>query len=132
MQTAVDDYGKLDIVVGCAGAIIDGTLAADDDTYQRFLDLFLSQKFWLARAALPAMAERGWGRLITTTSHGATGALGQPIFAAAMGGVISMTKAIATEYAGVGRHRQLPRPRAVPPASTPSPGRCSSSCGPTA
>ena len=83
---------------GCAGAIIDGTLAADDDTYLQFMSLFLHQKFWLARAALPGMAERGWGRLITTTSHGATGLLGQPIFAAAMGGVISMTRAIAFEY----------------------------------
>ena len=99
VQTAIDTYGKLDIVVGCAGAIIDGTLAADDDTYQRFMALFLHQKFWLTRAALPGMQERGWGRIITTTSHGATGLLGQPIFAAAMGGVISMTRAIAFENA---------------------------------
>ncbi len=102
VQTAVDEFGQLDIVVGCAGAIIDGTLAADDDTYLRFMSLFLHQKFWLARAALPAMIERGWGRLITTTSHGATGLLGQPIFAAAMGGVISMTRAIAFEHADAG------------------------------
>ena len=102
MQTAVDEYGRLDIVVGCAGAIIDGTLAADDETYQRFMALFLHQKFWLARAALPGMLERGWGRLITTTSHGATGLLGQPIFAAAMGGVISMTRAIAFEHESAG------------------------------
>jgi NAD(P)-dependent dehydrogenase (short-subunit alcohol dehydrogenase family) len=102
VETAVDEYGKLDIVVGCAGAIIDGTLAADDDTYQRFMALFLHQKFWLARAALPGMLERGWGRLITTTSHGATGLLGQPIFAAAMGGVISMTRAIAFEHESAG------------------------------
>jgi NAD(P)-dependent dehydrogenase (short-subunit alcohol dehydrogenase family) len=40
--------------------------------------------------------------LITTTSHGATGLLGQPIFAAAMGGVISMTRAIAFEYEAAG------------------------------
>ena len=102
VQTAVDTYGQLDIVVGCAGAIIDGTLAADDETYQRFMALFLHQKFWLARAALPGMLERGWGRLITTTSHGATGLLGQPIFAAAMGGVISMTRAIAFEHESAG------------------------------
>jgi NAD(P)-dependent dehydrogenase (short-subunit alcohol dehydrogenase family) len=98
VDTAVERHGQLDIVVACAGAIIDGSLGADDAAYQRFLDLFLSQKFWLARAAVPAMAERGWGRLITTTSHGATGLLGQPIFAAAMGGVISLTKGIAHEY----------------------------------
>jgi len=102
VQTAVDTFGQLDIVVGCAGAILDGTLAADDDTYQRFMALFLHQKFWLARAALPGMLERGWGRLITTTSHGATGLLGQPVFAAAMGGVISMTKAIAFETSASG------------------------------
>ena len=53
VQTAVDAYGQLDIVVGCAGAIIDGTLNADDQSYQRFLDLFLSQKFWLCRALVP-------------------------------------------------------------------------------
>jgi NAD(P)-dependent dehydrogenase (short-subunit alcohol dehydrogenase family) len=102
VQTAIGAFGQVDIVVGCAGAIINGELSADDATYQRFLDLFLSQKFWLARAAVPAMAERGWGRLITTTSHGATGFLGQPVFAAAMGGVISLTKAIAHEYRGKG------------------------------
>ncbi len=102
VQTAVDAFGQLDIVVGCAGAIINADLTTDDDTYQRFLDLFLSQKFWLARAAVPAMAERGWGRLVTTTSHGATGMLGQPVFAAAMGGVISLTKAIAHEYGSRG------------------------------
>jgi len=102
VQTAIDEYGQLDIVVGCAGAIVDGTLGADDETYQRFMALFLHQKFWLARAALPGMIERGWGRLVTTTSHGATGLLGQPIFAAAMGGVLSMTRAIAYENAGTG------------------------------
>ena len=102
VQTAIDTYGKLDIVVGCAGAILDGTLAADDETYQRFMALFLHQKFWLTRAALPGMLERGWGRIITTTSHGATGLLGQPTFAAAMGGVISMTRAIAHDNLGKG------------------------------
>lgn len=100
VQTGIDAYGKVDIVVGCAGAVLDGTLAADDEAYQRFMALFLHQKFWLAKAALPGMQERGWGRLITTTSHGATGLLGQPIFAAAMGGVVSMTRAIAHENLG--------------------------------
>ena len=102
VQTAVDAFGQLDIVVGCAGALLEGSMSATDEEYQRFMALFLSQKFWLARAALPAMAERGWGRIINTTSFGATGLLGKPIFAAAMGGVISLTKGIAHEYRGTG------------------------------
>ena len=102
VAAAVAEFGQLDIVVGVAGALLEGSINATDEEYQRFIDLFFSQKFWLARAAVPAMAERGWGRLITTTSYGATGLLGKPIFAGAMGGVISMTKAIAHEYKGTG------------------------------
>src|SRR5690606_25178465 len=59
VQTGIDAFGKVDIVVGCAGAVLDGTLAADDDAYQQFMALFLHQKFWLAKAALPGMQERG-------------------------------------------------------------------------
>ena len=102
VRTAVEAFGQVDIVVGCAGAMLPAGLDTDDESYRRFLDLFLSQKFWLARAVVPGMVERGWGRLVFTTSHGATGLLGQPIFAAAMGGVISLTKAIAHEQRGTG------------------------------
>ena len=76
VQTAIDAFGQVDIVVGVAGALLEAGLNATDEEYQRFINLFLSQKFWLARATVPAMAERGWGRLITTTSYGATGLLG--------------------------------------------------------
>src|SRR4051812_35303128 len=102
VRAAVDEFGQLDIVVGCAGAILDGSMNATDEEWAQFVALFLSQKFWLARAALPGMVERGFGRIVTTTSHGATGLLGQPIFAATMGGVISMTRAIAHEYGAAG------------------------------
>jgi NAD(P)-dependent dehydrogenase (short-subunit alcohol dehydrogenase family) len=102
VRQGVESFGQVDIVVACAGALLDATLQATDDEYRRFMDLFLSQKFWLARATVPGMAERGWGRLVTTTSHGSTGLLGSPIFAAAMGGVISLTKAIAFEQRGTG------------------------------
>jgi NAD(P)-dependent dehydrogenase (short-subunit alcohol dehydrogenase family) len=44
---------------GVAGALLEGSINATDEEYQRFIDLFFSQKFWLARAAVPAMAERG-------------------------------------------------------------------------
>lgn len=98
VKIANDTFGPVDIVVACAGALFPGDLSATDETWHRFIDLFLSQKFFLARATVPGMAERGWGRFITVTSEGARGTLGNPIFAAAMGGVISLTKAIANDY----------------------------------
>ncbi|CAN5705008.1 SDR family oxidoreductase [soil metagenome] len=102
VRVAEEAFGPVDIVVGCAGAILPGDLSATDDDHHRFIDLFLSQKFWLARATVPGMAERGWGRFISTTSEGARGTLGNPIFASAMGGVISLTKAVANEYGSRG------------------------------
>lgn len=102
VATARAAYGHVDILVACAGAVLESSLTATDEQYQRFVGLFLSQKFWLARELVPAMRDRGWGRVVTTTSYGATGLLGSPIFAASMGGVISLTKAIAHECAGSG------------------------------
>jgi NAD(P)-dependent dehydrogenase (short-subunit alcohol dehydrogenase family) len=102
VATAVDAFGKVDILVACAGAVLESSINATNEQYRRFVDLFLSQKFWLSRALLPGMIERGWGRIVTTTSYGATGLLGSPIFAASMGGVISLTKALGHEYAGTG------------------------------
>jgi NAD(P)-dependent dehydrogenase (short-subunit alcohol dehydrogenase family) len=102
VSLATEAFGKVDILVACAGALLESSITATDEQYRRFLDLFLSQKFWLSRALLPGMLERGWGRIITTTSYGATGLLGSPIFAASMGGVISLTKALAHEYAESG------------------------------
>ncbi|MCK9878935.1 SDR family NAD(P)-dependent oxidoreductase [Frankia sp. AgPm24] len=102
VNIAEQAFGPVDIVVGCAGAILPGDLHASDESYHRFIDLFLSQKFWLARATVPGMAERGWGRFIAATSEGARGTVGNPIFAAAMGGVVSLVKGIANDYRGAG------------------------------
>ncbi|MBL7487548.1 SDR family oxidoreductase [Frankia sp. AgB1.9] len=102
VSIAEQAFGPVDIVVGCAGAILPGDLYASDESYHRFIDLYLSQKFWLARETVPGMAERGWGRFIAATSEGARGTVGNPIFAAAMGGVVSLIKGISNDYRGRG------------------------------
>ena len=103
VQQVVDAYGRIDIAVNCAGAAIEGSIyEMAPDLYHKTIALQMSQKWYIARHAVPLMAAQGWGRVVNTTSHGALGDLGQPAFAAAMGGVISMTKALATETAGTG------------------------------
>jgi NAD(P)-dependent dehydrogenase (short-subunit alcohol dehydrogenase family) len=103
VQRALDAFGRIDISVNCAGAAIEGSIFdMPVETYERSIALQMSQKWYLARHAVPLMVSQGWGRVVNTTSHGALGDLGQPAFAAAMGGVISMTKAIATETKGTG------------------------------
>ena len=103
VETALSRFGRIDICVNCAGAAIDGTIFdMPVEEYERTIALQMSQKFYIGRHAVPRMVEQGWGRVVNTTSNGAMGFLGKPAFAAAMGGVISMTKAMAVETQGSG------------------------------
>ena len=102
VATAEKAFGPVDIVLAIAGAVLPGGIESTDEQYHKLIDLFLGQKFWLARATVPGMAERGYGRFVSVASEGARGGVGSPIFAAAMGGTISMMKGLATDYTGTG------------------------------
>jgi short-subunit dehydrogenase len=71
IDTAVEQYGRLDIVVSNAGIIqvgpVQATQAAD---YQTALDTMALAPIRLALAALPLMSRQGHGRLVTITSIG--------------------------------------------------------------
>jgi 3-oxoacyl-[acyl-carrier protein] reductase len=62
----------------------------------------LKGAFLCAQAALPGMRERGWGRVINTSSVGALGNIGQANYAASKAGVIGLTRTLALEYARYG------------------------------
>ena len=101
VATAVDAFGSCDIVIANAGALIAGSLAgiqADDDSWHKLLNLYLGQKFWLSRAAVPAMLERGWGRVIFATSEIARGTQANPLGAAVLSGGIGMAHDMANQY----------------------------------
>jgi NAD(P)-dependent dehydrogenase (short-subunit alcohol dehydrogenase family) len=105
VRTALEAFGQCDIVVANAGALLDGALhglAVDDDSWRRLLDLYLSQKFWLARSAVPAMLERGWGRIVFATSEIARGEQANPLGAAVFSGGIGMVRDLATQHRGTG------------------------------
>jgi NAD(P)-dependent dehydrogenase (short-subunit alcohol dehydrogenase family) len=95
-------FGPVDIVLAIAGAALPGQIGISDEQYYKLMDLFLGQKFWLSRLTVPGMVERGYGRIVATASEGARGGVGNPVFAAAMGGTISMMKGLATELQGTG------------------------------
>ncbi|MGY4857377.1 SDR family NAD(P)-dependent oxidoreductase [Cryobacterium sp. AP23] len=105
VQTALDSFGSIDIVVANAGAVVQGALAgiqADDASWHFMVDLYLSQKFWLARAAVPHMVERGWGRMLFATSEIARGTQASPIAAIVMNGSIGLSHDLANQYRGTG------------------------------
>jgi 3-oxoacyl-[acyl-carrier protein] reductase len=66
---AIDALGRLDIVVTNAGGPPAGTFASTDvDAYLPALELNLLSTVAMCKAAVPAMVERGWGRIVAITS----------------------------------------------------------------
>ncbi|MFN2513637.1 MAG: SDR family NAD(P)-dependent oxidoreductase, partial [Pyrinomonadaceae bacterium] len=93
-----------DILVNNAGIAESAPLAkTDDDLWHRHLAINLSGTFYCTRAAVPAMIERGWGRVINIASiAGKTGAPYIAAYSASKHGVLGLTRSIAMEVAAKG------------------------------
>jgi NAD(P)-dependent dehydrogenase (short-subunit alcohol dehydrogenase family) len=96
--------GSPDIMVNNAGIAESAPfLKTDDDLWHRHLAINLTGTFYCTRAALPAMLERGWGRIINIASiAGKTGAPYIAAYAASKHGVLGLTRSLALEVAAKG------------------------------
>jgi NAD(P)-dependent dehydrogenase (short-subunit alcohol dehydrogenase family) len=95
---------KPDILVNNAGIAESATLPnTTDELWHRHLAINLSGTFYCTRAALPAMLERGWGRIINIASIAAkAGAPYISAYAASKHGVLGLTRSVALEVAASG------------------------------
>jgi 3-oxoacyl-[acyl-carrier protein] reductase len=110
VKTAVDAWGKLDIVVNNAGYTIDAPVhKMSDDAFQRMLDIHTIVPFRVLRAAAPhlrepAKLEREQGvevfrKVVNVSSvSGTMGNAGQANYASGKAGVIGLTKTLAKEW----------------------------------
>lgn len=95
---------KPDILVNNAGIAESATfVTTTDDMWQRHIAINLSGTFYCTRAALPAMLEKGWGRVINIASIAAkTGAPYVAAYTASKHGVLGLTRSLAVEVAARG------------------------------
>jgi len=93
-----------DILVNNAGIVETAPfMKTDESVWQRHLAVNLTGTFHCTRAALPAMLERGWGRIINIASiAGKTGAPYISAYAASKHGVLGLTRSLALEVAAKG------------------------------
>jgi 3-hydroxybutyrate dehydrogenase len=93
-----------DILVNNAGIAESAPIGkTDDELWNRHLAINLSGSFYCTRAALPAMAERGWGRIINIASiAGKTGAPYIAAYSASKHGLLGLTRSTALEVAAKG------------------------------
>jgi len=112
IETALDVFGRLDAVISNAG--IYEMLPYEELTveqWRRMLGVHLDGAFYLSQPAFEIMRQQGYGRLVFVASN--IGAFGQERaahYAAAKGGIIGLTNALANEgaSAGIGVNAVLP------------------------
>jgi 3-oxoacyl-[acyl-carrier protein] reductase len=105
IDTAVTEYGRIDVLVNNAGLGGEVTLEQmTDDQWSRVLDVTLTGTFRCTRAALRQFRRQGSGGAIVNNASviGWRAQAGQAHYAAAKAGVMALTRCAAIEAAEVG------------------------------
>lgn len=94
------NHGRIDILVNNAG--IGGDKLVTNmrlDFWQRVIETNLTSQFICCKAVLPSMVEQRFGRIINLSSRAWLGNRGQTSYSASKGGVVSLTRSLALEFA---------------------------------
>lgn len=101
IQTAIDAFGRVDIVINNAGILRDKTFHnMTPDLVDSVIEVHLKGAFNVTRPAWIRMREQGYGRIISTSSAaGIFGNFGQANYGAAKMGLVGFTRVLAAEGA---------------------------------
>ncbi|WP_433526007.1 SDR family NAD(P)-dependent oxidoreductase [Nocardia pseudovaccinii] len=104
IDTALDAYGRIDILIHNAGNVRYGSLTElSYEDFDAVVDVHLRGAFHMVRAAFPRMSRAGYGRVVLTSSIGGIyGNLAVANYAVAKAGVIGLSNVVALEGAEVG------------------------------
>jgi NAD(P)-dependent dehydrogenase (short-subunit alcohol dehydrogenase family) len=101
VKTAIDAYGKVDILINNAGILRDKSFVKmDEENWDGVMAVHLRGAYCVTRPAFINMRENGFGRIVMTTSGaGLFGNFGQTNYAAAKTGLIGFTNVLKLEGA---------------------------------
>ncbi len=117
VQTAIDHFGKVDVLVNNAGLKIDAPIETmTDDTFKSVLDVNLTSVFYLIKAVVPIMKKQNHGAIVNIGSGiGYQGRAFNTNYAASKAALIGLTPSLAKE---LGEHQI--RVNAVAPGLIPT------------
>ena len=100
IESVVANYGRLDILVNCAGIVIPGTLETTKELdFDRTMEINVKGIFLMSQYSVEAMQKSGGGVVINISSSVALKGVADRIaYTASKGAVLSMTRAMACEY----------------------------------
>ncbi len=113
-------FGAPDIVVHAAGLNRRQPWAEiDNAAWDEQIDVMLAAPFFLSRALVPAMAARGWGRIVVIASLQSARAFDHSIpYGAAKGGVVQLVRGMAQAWSAQGITANAIAPGFFPTALT--------------
>jgi len=98
VAAAISAFGSIDILVNNAGFQRDMRIGKMSETdWDSVVDVILKGAYLCAKAALPSMIERKWGRIVNMSSRAHLGNPGQANYSAAKAGLLGFTRALALE-----------------------------------
>jgi NAD(P)-dependent dehydrogenase (short-subunit alcohol dehydrogenase family) len=103
VDAAIEAWGRIDILVNNAGVApmaLFSEFSAEDVV--RTISVHLMGNLWMCKAVWPHMEKAGYGRIVNITSAAVNGGRYLSLYAAAKGGIMSMTRSLAIEGIPVG------------------------------
>jgi NAD(P)-dependent dehydrogenase (short-subunit alcohol dehydrogenase family) len=104
VATAVEAFGRIEIVVNNAGILGDKTFGKIDwDDFDAVHAVHLRSSAYVSQPAYRLMKEQGYGRFVFVSSNAGTfGSFGQSAYSSAKAGIIGLSNTIAIEGARAG------------------------------
>lgn len=100
VETAIESFGRLDVLFNNAGVYVAGdAIACTEEEWDLQVDTSLKGTFLMSRSALPIMIAQGGGAIVNNSSGwGLVGGEEAVAYCAAKGGTVVMTKAMALDH----------------------------------
>ncbi|MCC8027591.1 MAG: SDR family oxidoreductase [Clostridium sp.] len=100
VRTAIDEYGKIDILINHAGVVPDGSIEDfNSEEWDCTMAVNVRSVFLMSKYTVPHMRQNGGGVIINTASNrGVKGIKRRAAYAATKGAVIALTRQMAADF----------------------------------
>ncbi|MHA1310864.1 MAG: SDR family NAD(P)-dependent oxidoreductase [Candidatus Helarchaeota archaeon] len=103
VKSAIDHFGKIDILVCCAGILRDSMAhKMTEQQWDEVLNVHLKGHWWLCHEVIPHMKQEKYGRIVFISSTAFKGNRGQANYSSAKAAMVGLAKTLAEELGYLG------------------------------